>query len=124
MKGTQEEVLKQIPDFDELMKVSTEITSLMYRKMLIESQIKDREATIFKIANTEEKYFQGGKAPSVAYIENTLKYRGLDGELLPMRTELASVTSELEGKKLQMDIYKTMIEVWRTLCSNQRTAGM
>ena len=57
-------------------------------------------------------------------IDNTFKFTGLEGELIPLRNELAQVTAQFEGKKLQMDIYKTMIEVWRTLCSNQRSAGM
>jgi hypothetical protein len=124
MKGTPEEVLKAIPDFDQFMKLSEEISALMYRKLYLDAQIKEGESNVFKTANTAEKYFQGGKPPSATFVDNTYKFTGLEHELIPIRTEQAMVISELEGKKQQMDIYKTMIEVWRTLCSNQRTAGM
>lgn len=124
MKGTPEEVLKAIPDFDEFTLLSNEITELMYRKLSLEAQIKDGESNVFKVASTDEAYFQGGKAPSATYVENTYKFPGLQRELIPLRNDLAVVIAELEGKKSLMDIYKTMIEIWRTLCSNQRTAGM
>ena len=124
MKGTPEEVLKAIPDFDEFMKLSEEITALQFRKLSLEAQIKTGETHVFKVASTDEKYFQGGKPPAVSYIDNTFKFTGLNGELIPLRNELAQVTAQFEGKKLQMDIYKTMVEVWRTLSSNQRSAGM
>ena len=124
MKGTPEEVLKSIPDFEEFIKLSEEISELMYSKLVLDSQIKAGEAAVFTTLNTDEKFFQGGKPPSVAYIDNTFKHRGINGELLPLRSELAGVISKLEGKKALMEVYKTMIEVWRTLCSNQRTASM
>lgn len=124
MKGTPEAVLKDIPDFEDFTKLTEEITSLQLRKLMLESKIKTGEANVFKEATTNEFYFQGGKPPAVSYIENTYKFTGLERELIPLREELAQVTAEFEGKKQQMDIYKTMIEVWRTLCSNQRVAGM
>lgn len=124
MKGTPEEVLKTVPDYDTFMELIETIKQLMFRKMSLESQIKDGEAQVFQVVNSNEKYFQGGKPPSVAYIDNMYKYRGINGELIPIREELVKVIAELEGRKLQMDIYKTMIDVWRTLCSNQRIASM
>jgi hypothetical protein len=123
MKGTPEEVLKAIPDFEEFTKLAEEISALMYKKLSLDAQIKDGESNVFKIASTDEKYLQGGKAPSSTAIDNTFKYPGLNGELLPLRNELAKATAELEGKRLQYDIYKQMVEIWRTLSSNQRTAG-
>lgn len=123
MKGTPEEVLKQIPDFDEFMGLTEEITKLMYNKMVLEGKLKEGEARVFKETNTNDFYFQNGKPPAVSFVENTYKYTGLENELAPIRMEYASVVATLEGKKAMMDVYKTMIEVWRTLCSNQRTSS-
>ena len=123
MKGTPEEVLKGIPDFDEFNKLAEEISALMFQKMSLDAKIKEGEANVFKTANTDEKYFQNGKPPSATYVDNTYKYPGFDGSLMATRNQLAQVTADLELKKAQMEIYKTMIEVWRTLCSNSRTAS-
>jgi len=124
MKGTPEEVLKSIPDFEEFMLLTDQITALQLRKLVLESNIKIGESNVFKEASTNELYFQGGKPPAVSYIENTFKFTGLTGELVSLRQELAIVTAEFEGKKQQLDVYKTMIEIWRTLCSNQRAVGL
>jgi hypothetical protein len=124
MKGSPEEVLKAIPDFEEFTKLAEEITALMYKKLSLDTHIKHGESIVFRVASTEESFFQGGKPPSSTAIDNTYKYPGLAGELLPLRQELAKATADLEGKKLQYDIYKQMVEIWRTLCSNQRTAGL
>lgn len=123
MKGSPEEVLKALPDFEEFTKLAEEISALMYKKLSLDAQIKDGESNVFKVASTDERFFQGGKPPSSTAIDNTYKYPGLAGELIPLRQELAKVTSELEGKRLQMDVYKSFIEIWRTLCSNSRTAA-
>jgi len=123
MKGSPDEVLKAIPDFEEFTKLAEEISALMYRKLYLEAQIKEGESNVFRVANTDEKYFQGGKPASVSFIDNTYKFPGLEHELIPMRTELARIASELEGKRLQLDVYKSFIEIWRTLCSNSRTAA-
>jgi len=124
MKGTPEEVLKAIPDFDEFNKLAEEISSLLYAKLSLDAKIKDGESNVFKVVSTDERYMQGGKPPSATYIDNTYKYPGLDGELLILRNDLARATADLEGKRLQFDIYKNMIEVWRTLSSNQRTSSL
>jgi hypothetical protein len=123
MKGTPEEVLKAIPDFDEFMKLAEEISALMYQKMTLDAKIKEGESNVFLQASTDERYFQGGKPPSVAFIDNTYKYPGFDGSLMALRNQFAQVVSDLEAKKLQMDLYKQMIDVWRTLSSNNRVAS-
>jgi len=124
MQGKVEEVLKAIPDFEDFMKLSEEISKLMYKKMSLESEIKELESAVFRKVTKDTDFFQNGRPPSMSYIEQTYKYTGLSNELMPVRDDLAKVVSELERKKLQMDIYKSMIEVWRTLSSNQRSASV
>jgi len=124
MKGSPEDVLKAIPDFEEFTKLAEEISALMYKKLSLDSLIKEGESIVFKVVSTDEQFFQGGKPMSATAIENTYKHTGVGGELLPHRQELAKVTADLEGKRLQYDIYKQFIEVWRTLCSNQRSVSI
>ena len=124
MKNNPEDVLKSIPDFEELMKLSAEISALLYKKLVLDTEIKEWESLVFKRATTEEQFFHGGKPPSSTYIDNTYKFPGLAGEILPLRKELAAAISDLEGKRLQMDVYKNMIEIWRTLSSNQRSTSL
>lgn len=124
MKGTPEEVLKAIPDFTDFMALTTDISNLMYRKLSLEASIKEGESVVFKEATTNKEYFQNDKPPATSFIDNAYKYTGLNNELVPIRRELAEVISQLESKRLQLDIYKSMIEVWRTLCSNQRSTSI
>jgi len=124
MKVTIEDVLKSLPDFEDLMKLSSEISTLMYNRMVKESEIKSDESKVFEIASTDAKYFINGKQPSTTYIENTWRYRGFSGELIKKRLELAEIIAKLEQKKLQMDIYKSMLDVWRTLSANSRSANI
>lgn len=118
------DMLKHIPDYDMFMGISAEISELSYRKLKLEAQIKSKEAENFRIVSTDEKYFQGGKPPSATYIENAYKYTGIDNELVPLRLELAEVTSRLEEKRLQFDVYKTMVDIWRTLSSSERSSTL
>lgn len=122
MKGTPEDVLKAIPDFDAFLALSDEIAELVYKKLRLEAKLREGESNVFRVANTDQAYFQNGKPASATFIDNAYKFSGLNGELLSMREELSSVISALEGNKNKMEIYKTMIEVWRTMCSNQRSA--
>lgn len=120
MKTNSTEMIKSIPDFDEFIKLTGEISGLMLRKMSLETKIKAGEANVFKRVSTEEKFFVGGKPPASTYIDNTFKFTGIDNELLPLRDELIAVIAGLEEKKLLMEVYKAMLDVWRTLSSSER----
>lgn len=124
MKGTATDVLKSIPDFEEFMQLARDIAKLLYEKMVLEARIKDGESKVFREASSRAEFMQNGKPPTTAFIDNTFKYPGLNGELLPLRLELAKVSAILEEKKLQMDIYKSMLDVWRTLSSNERSSSL
>lgn len=122
MKTSSIEVLKTIPDFDDFIKLSQDIGNLSYKKLSLESEIKYKESQVFKVATTTDAFLIDGKKPSTTAIDNTYKHSGIDGEILPLRAELAEVVSQLEQKRIQLDIYKSMIEVWRTLSSNERAS--
>lgn len=124
MKASSAEILSKIPDFDEFMGLTSEISELLFRKLSLDARLKSAESENYRTASTKEEYFQNGKPPTSTFIENAYKYSGLNGELVPMRLELAEVTSQLEQKKLQLDIWKSMIEVWRSLSASERSSSI
>jgi len=87
---------------------------------MIEKTIREAEADTFRTVMTNPKYFVNGKAVPVSYYDNAFKHSGLGGELLGYRQDLAEVVSTLESKRMTYDIYKQMLEVWRTQSANER----
>ena len=124
MKDNIKELLQALPDFTDLMEISNKIADAQYLKLNLDIKIKIGESNVFKEAFTNPEYLQNGKPPSATSIESALKYPGLKGELIPLREEYATVSAQLEKLRMQMDIYKQMVEIWRTLCSNERTATL
>lgn len=124
MNSNIKEVLESIPDFSEFLNLADEISKMSLEKMFIEKNIKAREAEIVKTVTTESQYFQGGKPPSMSYIDSTYRYSGLNGELLELRGKLSEATAELERLKIRLSVYKDMLEVWRTLSANERSTSL
>lgn len=114
----------KIPDFDDLMRVVNAISSLSLEKAKLDVELKTAEANIYLEANTNSKYFQNGKSPSVSFVEKTWAYAGFSGELLQLREKLAIFSAKLESCKLEYDAMKMAIEIWRTSSANERSATL
>lgn len=112
----------QLPDIDEMFKLVDKITDLGYRKSMLELEISFEEARIVKKASVAPEYYQGGKPPSVTYINSTWKITGFDGELITKREELVKVSTELESSKLKFQLYKELVDLYRTQSANERSA--
>jgi hypothetical protein len=112
----------ELPDFEIMASAVERITSLSEKKGVLEIQIKEQEASIFKRALVEEKYFQNGKPASATFVENAYKYTGFEGEILPLRYELLAVSTQLDNTKANFDLMKNKIEIWRSEQANQRGA--
>lgn len=115
-----QDILKKLPDFDDLSKLTEEIAKVSANKLFIENKIKLKEAETVRRVTTETQFFQNGKPPSMAYIEATYKYTGADNEIISIRDELAKTTAQLEALKTRMEIYKQLFDIWRTLSANER----
>jgi hypothetical protein len=109
----------ELPDFEDMAEAIDKITQLALKKSLLEIEIKRLESVTFTTAFSDQKYFQGGKPPSTSFVESAYRYTGLNGEILPLRLELADVCSKLENERLNFDLMKDSIEIWR---SEQATA--
>lgn len=106
----------ELPDFDMLFKLALEIKELSVEEGLLELEIKRSESDI--IRNIVEK--SQGKPPSMSYLQSTIAFTGADNSLLDLRKRLVEVSSDLDYKKLLLDLYKRMIDVWRTQSANER----
>jgi hypothetical protein len=112
----------KLPDFDDMAKLIEEISDTNLRRMMLDIEIKSKEAEIVRLSSTEDKYFVNGKPPSVAYLEATLKFTGMDSELISKRQALAELTSKLDQYRLLYDLMKSKIDVWRSQTANERVA--
>lgn len=112
----------RLPDFDDMFAIAREIERLTLSKLKLEVEISEREseAIEYHIAYT----LVNGKVPSMEYAKLVFKPVGLKDVLVPLRNKLASVRSELEGKKTVFEIYKAMIGVWQTESANKRAVTL
>jgi len=122
MKTSVKDILESIPDFEDFIKLAEEIGELSFNKMQLENKIKAQESVIFTKAINE--FVIDGKRPSVSHIERAYLHTGISGELLEERAKLALITSQLEKKKIQLSIYRDMLEVFRTLSANERSQNI
>lgn len=124
MKATLADILKALPDFEDFTKLSDEISDLLYKKLVLEKDIKAGESEVFKRFATDSHLYFNDKPAPVSFVENAYKFSGLNGELLPLRNDLAQVTANLERARLRFDIYKQMMDMWRTLSANERSSSL
>lgn len=116
------DILKKIPDFDDMLGIIDNITELQRRKLVLDVEIKNAESDVVREVTTNPDYFQSGKQPSMSYIDATYKHRGVKDEIIPMRMELANVVADLDRLRNRLDAFKTLLEIWRTLSANERKA--
>jgi|WetSurSiteA1Bulk_404760.scaffolds.fasta_scaffold07284_4 hypothetical protein len=112
----------QLPDFDDMANAIENITNTNLRRILLDLEIKAKEAEIVRLSSVDEAYFINGKPPSVAYLEATVKFTGVDNELIEKRNILAELTANLERYRLQYELMKSKIEVWRSQTASERIA--
>lgn len=123
MEITSAEILKKLPDFSDLLRITDEISLAIVRKLTLDKNIKAKEAEIIKETMSNPAYYVGGKPPSMTLIESTYVHTGLSGELLPLRDELISATADLERLKSRLDLYKEFLSMWRSLNASERAVN-
>jgi len=111
-----------VPDFEDMMKVAEEIRDKSMAKSKLELKIDDKVAKTVHTVTTDSDFFVNGKPPSMAFIKTTYEFGGIHGELYELRQQLGVVTAELDYLKNKLDVYRQMIEVWRTVSANKRAS--
>lgn len=112
----------ELPDIDKMFELVDKITELSYQKTMLELEIRFEESKITKLVLNDEKYFIKGKPPSMAQVESTWKFTGFEDELVPLRTKLIKITTDLEDAKFRYYLYREMIELYRTQSANERAS--
>jgi|GEM_PF-1955233 len=111
-----------IPDFEDMIKVTEDIRKTSMEKVRLELLIEDTFAKTVLTLSTNPEYYVNGKAPSMVFIKSTYGFSGLDGKLYQYRVELGNVEAELDYLKNKLNVYRDMIDVWRTVSANKRAS--
>lgn len=109
-----------VPDFNDMMELASDIRNLTVEKLRLDVEIKFREKSVVLECMNNEKYFKGGKAPSMDFVNSTYRHSGLEDELIPLRFRLAELTAEVESTKLKFDIMKMQVSLFQTMSANER----
>lgn len=115
METNSKKLMEALPDFNDFFTLAEEIKKLNLEKMHIEVDIKEKESNAFRTVMSDPQYQVGGKQPAVSYYENAYKFSGINGELLQYREHLAEITAQLDAKRTQYDIYKEMLDLFKTV---------
>lgn len=121
MKANLKDILESIPDFDDFMKLSVEIGELAFEKLSLENKIKQKESETFREAMRMPN--GDGKFPSASYVNSAYTYTGINGEILEYRDRLSVVVAALDTKRIQLSIYRDMLELYRTFSANERSTA-
>ena len=114
----------ELPDIEEFLKVSNEISILSLKESNLKLDIQEKEADVIRKVTNEKEYYISNKPPSQEYIKNTYKITGFNNELLPLRQELINTSVKLENAKREYDILKLVADIWRTQSANERNIGV
>ena len=116
----------KLPDFDELVTLTNEIGELKTQLLVDKTTLELLEAEIMERVTTLPEYFVNGKPPSVAYIKSRYFVLGCNDETFRELGEIKIAIATKEGllreKELLFQVYRDMIDVWRTESANKRGA--
>ena len=101
-----------LPDFDEMYTTINSIRKLTVDVAKLDLKIKVLEGEVFVRGRNESL--------PVSQVTNAYKTSGFDGEILPLRTELAEKQAELRFLENTLNLYRSKVEVWRTVSANER----
>ncbi len=112
----------ELPDFEDMFKLAEEIGELTRMKLQLEHIIELTEAEVVKTVMKNPEYFVNSKPPSMEYVKTTYLRTGFDDNFMKTKTKLNITISKLETDKLKFQVYRDMIDVWRTVSANQRAS--
>lgn len=114
----------KLPDFDDMIGITGEIGALKRTIAVDKAKLGRLQAYITEMASTDTTYFVSDKPPSMAYIRANYHVLGLtkdQGEELEiLHSRLAENEGRLRELELLFDVYRSMIDVWRTESANLR----
>jgi len=116
----------KLPDFDDLIGLAEEIGARKTRLLINKAKLEQEHALITEVVSSDSTYYVGGKPPSMAYIKSNYHVLGINTEggnrIQELRNSIAEDEGSLKEKELLFDVYRDMIDVWRTESANKRGA--
>ena len=116
----------KLPDFDDMIALAEEIGQSKTQLMLDKTELEKLKAIITGKVTTEPEYYISGKPPSMAYIKSNYHVLGINtktkDKLSVLLTAIANNEGELKRKELLFDVFRAMIDIWRTRSANKRGA--
>lgn len=109
----------ELPDFEKIFALIDTIKDVSIQRSKLALEIDFLQDGIVR-SIYKESADRGTKPPSMEFIKNTFLISGLDGELKPNKIQLAFLDATLSNAKLELEMYKLVIEVWRTNSANER----
>jgi hypothetical protein len=118
---------RQLPDFDVMIALANEIGNLKKVILLNKGKLDVKTAQITQDVLSNETFWgKDKKQPSMASIEKTFLIIGRNDEetieLATLRAEIARDEGLAKQKDLLFQVYRDMIDVWRTESANKRGA--
>lgn len=114
----------KLPDFDDMIEITSKIGALKRVIAVDKIKLNRLQAYITEMASTDSTYFVSDKPPSMAFIKANYHILGLTKDQGEELEVLHSGLAENEGKlrefELLFDVYRSMIDVWRTESANLR----
>ena len=114
----------KLPDFDDMIGITSEIGTLKRTVAVDKVQLSRLQAYITEMATTDPTYYVSDKPPSMAYIKANYHVLGLTTEqreeLEVLHARLAENEGRLRELEMVFDVYRSMIDVWRTESANLR----
>ena len=120
METNSKKLMEAMPSFEKFMELANEIKEISVRKMRLENRIKETESENFRLVMSNSTFFVGGKPMTVSYYENAYKFAGVENNLVPLRAALADAQSELDLKKSEFEVYKSMHDLFKVLVYQER----
>lgn len=114
----------KLPDFDQLITLAEEI-GITKKRLLLNKALLDREhANITQSVTSDAAYYVSNKPPSMAYIKSNYHVLGISKEsreyIVSLQNQIAEDEGTLKEKELLFEVYRGMIDVWRTESANKR----
>jgi hypothetical protein len=117
----------ELPDFDEMLKISDRIGQLELDIASAEDQLDLEKAAITRIVTTNKEYWIDGKKPAMNYVQATFHIEGYNdatkNRLHLLRERIVSMQGELHKLKRRFKVFSHMVDVWKADQYNKNQAN-
>lgn len=113
-----------LPDFDDFLALTNKIRDLMLYSKVLDNKIKEKESKLHQRYMTDPELFYNGKPLATTAIKSAYEHCGFNDELVELRNQYAQSLADLEQAEKQFEVYRMMIDVYRTESANKRISAL